>query len=71
MLDFKLDGRGYSAQTFEGVDYSQQCQGSAKAKETQAQAELLSIMDMEKRERRNVANYKKNQLYQQQIDVLQ
>jgi len=71
MLDFKLDGGGYSAQTFEGVDYSQQSRGSAEAKEAQAQAELLSIMDMGKRERRTVANYNENQLYQRQIAALQ
>eukprot|EP00957_Ditylum_brightwellii_P090328 6879142-Ditylum_brightwellii.AAC.2 len=71
ILDFKLDSGGYSAQTFEGVDYSQQSQGSAEAKEAQAQAELLSIMDMGKRERRTVAIYNKNQLYQLQIAVLQ
>ena len=58
MLDFKLDG-GLSAQTYEGVDYSD-------AKNTQFQAELLGIMDMGKRERRNV-KYNENQLYQQQV----
>ncbi len=58
MLDFKLDG-GLSAQTFEGVDYSD-------AKNAQFQAEMLGIMDMGKRERRTVA-YNENQLYQQQV----
>mmetsp|Transcript_26415 Transcript_26415/g.29220 ORF Transcript_26415/g.29220 Transcript_26415/m.29220 type:complete len:1157 (+) Transcript_26415:57-3527(+) len=58
LLDFKLDGGGISAQTFEGVNY---------AKAAQAQVELLGIMDIGKRERRTVANYNENQLYQQQI----
>jgi SWI/SNF-related matrix-associated actin-dependent regulator of chromatin subfamily A member 5 len=64
MLDFKLDG-GLSAQTFEGVDYS----GNAFAKA--AQAEFLMSMDIGKRERKTVANYNENQLYQQQIAALQ
>ena len=58
MLDFKLDG-GLSAQTFEGVDYSE-------AKNAQIQAELLGIIDVGKRERRAVA-YNENQLYMQQM----
>ena len=62
LLDFKLDGGGLSTQTFEGVDY---------AKAAQAQAELLGIMDIGKRERRTVANYNENQLYQRQIAALQ
>lgn len=60
MLDFKLDGGGLSAQTFEGVDY---------AKAALAQAELIGIMDIGKRERRTVA-YNENQLYQQQIAAM-
>lgn len=63
LLDFKLDG-GLSAQTFEGVDYSD---ALARA----AQAEFLSILDIGKRERKTVANYNENQLYQQQIAALQ
>lgn len=66
MLDFKLDGNT-SLQTFEGVDYSQQGDALARAKAEQAQAELLGILDMGKRERRTVANYNENQLYQNQM----
>jgi SWI/SNF-related matrix-associated actin-dependent regulator of chromatin subfamily A member 5 len=62
MLDFKLDGGGMSAQTFEGVDY---------AKAAHAQAELLGIMDIGKRERKPVANYNENQLYQSQVTAMQ
>ncbi len=58
MLDFKLDG-GISAQTFEGVDYSD-------AKVAQFQEDILGIIDMGKRERRTVA-YNENQLYMQQM----
>ncbi len=58
MLDFKLDG-GISAQTFEGVDYSD-------AKMAQFQEDILGIIDMGKRERRTVA-YNENQLYMQQM----
>lgn len=58
MLDFKLDG-GLSAQTFEGVDYSE-------AKNAQFTQELLSVIDVGKRERRSVA-YNENQLAMQQI----
>mmetsp|Transcript_5226 Transcript_5226/g.9331 ORF Transcript_5226/g.9331 Transcript_5226/m.9331 type:complete len:962 (-) Transcript_5226:1639-4524(-) len=58
MLDFKLDG-GLSAQTFEGVDYSE-------AKNAQFNEELLGIIDMGKRERRSV-KYNENQLYMQQV----
>lgn len=58
MLDFKLDG-GLSAQTFEGVDYSE-------AKNAAFTEELLNCMDMGKRERRTVA-YNENQLYMQQM----
>jgi len=65
LLDFKLDG-GTSVQTFEGVDYSSNALAQAKA-----QAELLGIIDMGKRERKTVANYNENLLYQQQIAALQ
>jgi SWI/SNF-related matrix-associated actin-dependent regulator of chromatin subfamily A member 5 len=61
MLDFKLDGGGFSAQTFEGVDY---------AKAAQAQAEMLGVLDIGKRERRTVA-YNETHLYQQQIAAIQ
>ena len=66
MLDFKLDG-STSLQTFEGVDYSRKGDALALAKAEQAQAELLGILDMGKRERRTVANYNENQMYQNQI----
>jgi SWI/SNF-related matrix-associated actin-dependent regulator of chromatin subfamily A member 5 len=59
MLDFKLDG-GLSAQTFEGVDYSEE------AKNAQFQAEIMGIIDVGKRERRTVA-YNENKLYMQQM----
>lgn len=62
MLDFKLDGGGVSAQTFEGIDY---------AKAAHTQAELLGIMDIGKRERKPVANYNENQLYQSQVTAMQ
>lgn len=62
LLDFKLDDGGLSSQTFEGIDY---------AKAAQVQSELLGIMDIGKRERRTVANYNENQLYQQQIAAMQ
>ena len=58
MLDFKLDG-GISAQTFEGIDYSD-------AKVAQFQEDILGMIDMGKRERRTVA-YNENQLYMQQM----
>ena len=63
LLDLKLDG-GLSAQTFEGVDYSD-------ALARVAQAKFLSILDIGKREQKTVANYNENQLYQQQIAALQ
>jgi SWI/SNF-related matrix-associated actin-dependent regulator of chromatin subfamily A member 5 len=59
MLDFKLDG-GMNAQTFEGVDYSEE------ARNAQFQAEIMGIIDVGKRERRTVA-YNENQLYMQQV----
>ena len=65
MLDFKLDG-GTSVQTFEGIDYSSNALAQAKA-----ETELLGILDMGKRERKTVANYNENMLYQQQIAALQ
>lgn len=61
MLDFKLDG-GLSAQTFEGVDYS-------AAQSAQFAEDLLSYIDVGKRERRTVA-YNENQLYMQQMKQL-
>ena len=64
MLDFKLDG-SLSAQTYEGVDYS----GNAFARA--AEAELLTMIDIGKRERNTVANYNETQLYQQQMAALQ
>jgi SWI/SNF-related matrix-associated actin-dependent regulator of chromatin subfamily A member 5 len=64
-LDFKLDGNS-NLQTFEGVDYSGGALAAAKA-----EAELLNIIDMGKRERRTVANYNENKLYQQQMAVNQ
>ncbi|CAB9508745.1 Probable chromatin-remodeling complex ATPase chain [Seminavis robusta] len=65
LLDFKLDGGG-NVQTFEGVDYSSNALAQAKA-----EAELISIIDIGKRERKPVANYNENLLYQQQIAALQ
>jgi SWI/SNF-related matrix-associated actin-dependent regulator of chromatin subfamily A member 5 len=62
MLDFKLDGSSTKLQTFEGVDYSSGALAAAKA-----EAELMGIIDMGKRERRTVANYNENKLYQQQM----
>lgn len=61
MLDFKLDGG--SVQTFEGVDYS----GSLQAR---AQAEMLSMFDLGKRERKE-ANYNESNMYQRQLRALQ
>lgn len=66
LLDFKLDG-GLSVQTFEGVDYS----GNALAQARAEQSQLLGMLDIGKRERKTVANYNENQLYQQQIAALQ
>ena len=61
LLDFKLDGSS-NLQTFEGIDYSSSALAAAKA-----EAELMGIIDMGKRERRTVANYNENKLYQQQM----
>lgn len=66
MLDFKLDG-GTSAQTYEGVDYSK---GDFSRAALQ-QAEMMSILDMGKRERKTVANYNEDQLYRQQLALQQ
>ena len=54
MLDFRFDGS--SVQTFEGVDYSN----------TQTREELLAVLDIGKRERKE-ANYNEASLFQQQI----
>jgi SWI/SNF-related matrix-associated actin-dependent regulator of chromatin subfamily A member 5 len=59
LLDFKLDGS--SVKTFEGVDYSASALAQAKA-----EAEMLGILDMGKRERKE-ANYNENSLFQKQI----
>uniref|UniRef100_A0A7S2V7T2 Chromatin-remodeling complex ATPase chain n=1 Tax=Entomoneis paludosa TaxID=265537 RepID=A0A7S2V7T2_9STRA len=56
LLDFKFDGS--NVQTFEGVDYS----NSAQAK----QDELLGILDLGKRERKE-ANYNEASLFQHQM----
>jgi SWI/SNF-related matrix-associated actin-dependent regulator of chromatin subfamily A member 5 len=61
MLDFKLDGSS-NFQQFEGVDYSMNALAQAKA-----EAEMFGILDMGKRERKTVANYNENKLYQQQM----
>jgi SWI/SNF-related matrix-associated actin-dependent regulator of chromatin subfamily A member 5 len=66
LLDFKLDGSSTNLQTFEGVDYSSSALAAAKA-----EAELMGIIDMGKRERRTVANYNENKLYQQQMAAVQ
>lgn len=60
LLDFKFDAS--SAQTFEGVDYS----NSKALAEAKADAELLGIFDIGKRERKE-ANYNENKLFQQQV----
>lgn len=65
LLDFKLDGTS-NMQTFEGVDYSSNVLAQAKR-----DAELLHIIDMGKRERRTVANYNENKLYQEQMAAMQ
>lgn len=64
LLDFKLDG-GSNLQTFEGVDYSSNALAAAKA-----ESELLHIIDMGKRERKPVANYNENKLYQEQMAAM-
>ena len=64
LLDFKLDGSS-NLQTFEGVDYSSNALAAAKA-----EAELMGIIDMGKRERKPVANYNENKLYQEQVAAM-
>lgn len=63
LLDFKLDGS--SVQTFDGVDYSKSALNKAKA-----DAEILGLFDIGKRERKE-ANYNENSIYRQQITSLQ
>jgi SWI/SNF-related matrix-associated actin-dependent regulator of chromatin subfamily A member 5 len=55
MLDFKLDGGVTGTQTFEGIDYS---------KMGQTQSEIFGILDLGKRERRQVA-YNEDHSYRQ------
>jgi SWI/SNF-related matrix-associated actin-dependent regulator of chromatin subfamily A member 5 len=64
LLDFKLDGNT-NMQTFEGVDYSNNALAAAKA-----EAELLGILDVGKRERKQ-ANYNENKLYLEQVAAMQ
>jgi SWI/SNF-related matrix-associated actin-dependent regulator of chromatin subfamily A member 5 len=64
LLDFKLDGNS-NMQTFEGIDYSHNALAAAKA-----EAELLSILDVGKRERKTVANYNENKLYAEQVAAM-
>lgn len=64
LLDFKLDGNS-NMQTFEGVDYSNNALAAAKA-----EAELLGILDVGKRERKQ-ANYNENKLYLEQVAAMQ
>jgi len=61
LLDFKFDGT--SVNTFEGVDYSAEALANVKA-----EAEMLGIFDIGKRERKE-ANYNENSLFQQQISA--
>jgi SWI/SNF-related matrix-associated actin-dependent regulator of chromatin subfamily A member 5 len=63
LLDFKFDEGGF--QTFDGVDYSKSAFEKARA-----DAEMLGIFDMGKRERKE-ANYNENNLYRQQMTALQ
>lgn len=65
LLDFKLDGGG-NMQTFEGIDYSSNALAAAKA-----EAELLGILDVGKRERRTVSNYNESKLYAEQVAAIQ
>ncbi|KAG7359848.1 SNF2-related protein [Nitzschia inconspicua] len=64
LLDFKLDGSS-NMQTFEGIDYSNNALAAAKA-----EAELLGILDVGKRERKQ-ANYNENKLYAEQMAAMQ
>jgi SWI/SNF-related matrix-associated actin-dependent regulator of chromatin subfamily A member 5 len=63
LLDFKLDGS--SVQTFEGIDYSKNA-----FSHTKADAGILGIFDIGKRERKE-ANYNEQSFYQRQITALQ
>lgn len=63
LLDFKFDGS--SVQTFDGVDYSKSALNKAKA-----EAEIFSLFDIGKRERKE-ANYNENSIYKQQMTSLQ
>ena len=63
LLDFKLDGS--SVQTFDGIDYSKSALNKAKA-----DAEILGLFDIGKRERKE-ANYNENSIYKQQMTSLQ
>lgn len=63
LLDFKLDGS--SVQTFDGVDYSRSVLNKAKA-----DAEMLGLFDIGKRERKE-ANYNENSIYKQQMTATQ
>lgn len=62
LLDFKLDGGSF--QTFDGVDYSRDALAKA-----QAEANMLGLFDLGKRERKE-ANYNENSLYKQQMSAL-
>jgi SWI/SNF-related matrix-associated actin-dependent regulator of chromatin subfamily A member 5 len=62
LLDFKLDGS--SVQTFDGVDYSKSALNKARA-----DAEILGLFDIGKRERKE-ANYNENSIYKQQMTAL-
>jgi SWI/SNF-related matrix-associated actin-dependent regulator of chromatin subfamily A member 5 len=63
LLDFKLTGDS-NMQTFEGVDYSKNALAAAKA-----EAELLGILDVGKRERKQ-ASYNETKLAQQAQEAL-
>ncbi|KAL3909677.1 MAG: hypothetical protein SGILL_007994, partial [Bacillariaceae sp.] len=63
LLDFTLTGDS-NMQTFEGVDYSKNALAAAKA-----EAELLGILDVGKRERKQ-ANYNETKLAQQAQEAL-
>jgi SWI/SNF-related matrix-associated actin-dependent regulator of chromatin subfamily A member 5 len=63
LLDFKLDGSSF--QTFDGVDYSKSALVKAKA-----DAEMLGLFDIGKRERKE-ANYNENSIYKQQMTAMQ
>jgi SWI/SNF-related matrix-associated actin-dependent regulator of chromatin subfamily A member 5 len=65
LLDFTMDG-GSNMQTFEGVDYSRNALAAARA-----EAELLGILDVGKRERKTVTNYNESKLYAEQLAAMQ